>query len=148
LHARQAFLYIKLHRKTESTLDINASLTSIGWWPDGVDFYPYLNSFDLLITDYSSIFFDYIAVSANGAILYQFDLEDYISRDRDLAFGVDTWAIGHVACDFATICDLIDSGAALDHLPEKDLSRLREEFWNGALRLASPRLVDHLIATK
>lgn len=60
------------------------SRTSIDWsrfrhircFPDEIETYRVLNAADLLITDYSSVMFDY-AVSGRPVILFTYDKEDY-----------------------------------------------------------------------
>ncbi|MGN0674096.1 MAG: CDP-glycerol glycerophosphotransferase family protein [Anaerovoracaceae bacterium] len=60
------------------------SRTSIDWdrfrhircFPDEIETYRILNAADLLITDYSSVLFDY-AVSGRSVILFTYDKEDY-----------------------------------------------------------------------
>ncbi|RJX19233.1 MAG: hypothetical protein C4563_08370, partial [Desulfobulbus sp.] len=49
------------------------------------DIYPVLNLFDVLITDYSSIYFDYLLLD-RPIIFFPYDYENYISSDRSLLF--------------------------------------------------------------
>lgn len=48
------------------------------------DIYPILPFTDVLITDYSSIYSDYILLEGKGVILYPFDLEEYQKTDLSL----------------------------------------------------------------
>lgn len=46
--------------------------------PDDIEVYEFLNSVDILLTDYSSVFFDY-ANTGKRIVLYQYDKEEYFS---------------------------------------------------------------------
>jgi CDP-glycerol glycerophosphotransferase (TagB/SpsB family) len=147
LKARGAFLFLKPHRKTRNTaLEVGEKYENIGWWPDGIDFYPILSKFDLLITDYSSILFDFLALRNDGALLYPFDWDEYSKNDRDLAIDISEWAICERADNFSALCDAIETGRAFEPVPKDKLDDLRLKFWNGDLQLASPRIIDHVLA--
>lgn len=48
-----------------------------------IDIYPFLREADILITDYSSVFFDYLYLDRD-IICYPYDLDDYSSADQGL----------------------------------------------------------------
>jgi CDP-glycerol glycerophosphotransferase len=56
--------------------------------PDDLDIYPLLREVDVLVTDYSSILFDYLLVG-NPIVLYPFDLEAY-ERERGFYYDYRT----------------------------------------------------------
>jgi CDP-glycerol glycerophosphotransferase (TagB/SpsB family) len=141
LAERNAFLWLKPHRKTTTALVIPPACKNIGWWDPAVDFYPMLGQFSCLITDYSSILFDYIAVKDRGAVLYTFDWIEYSTNDRDLAINIDQWAVCPRVESFGDLCSLISSGEAVAALAPDGLAKLRAEFWSGDIQMASPRIV-------
>jgi CDP-glycerol glycerophosphotransferase len=49
------------------------------------DIYPALSLFDVLITDYSSIYFDYLLLN-RPIIFFPYDYESYIAKDKELLF--------------------------------------------------------------
>lgn len=57
------------------------------------DIYPALNLFDALITDYSSIYFDFLLLD-RPIIFFPYDMENYICNDRSLLFDYKTMAPG------------------------------------------------------
>ncbi|MCP4220690.1 MAG: hypothetical protein GY765_39045, partial [bacterium] len=52
------------------------------------DIYPFLPLADLLITDYSSIYFDYLLLD-RPIVFFPYDLETYINEERGLIFEYD-----------------------------------------------------------
>ncbi|MDN5358872.1 MAG: hypothetical protein PWP76_715 [Candidatus Diapherotrites archaeon] len=53
------------------------------------DLYPILKHADALITDYSSIYFDFLLLD-RPIVFFCYDLEDYLSRNRDMYFDYDS----------------------------------------------------------
>ena len=71
-------LYIKLHVYVKSGIDCS-KYKHIREFPSGYETYDFLNTADILITDYSSVFFDF-ANSGRKIILFSYDEEDYLSQ--------------------------------------------------------------------
>ena len=57
------------------------------------DVYPLMVHCDLLITDYSSIFFDFLLLD-RPIVFFPYDLEQYLSQDRAMYFDYDTMTPG------------------------------------------------------
>ena len=57
--------------------NLNNQYSHIYFIDNKCDIYPILPFTDILITDYSSIYADYILMEDKGVILYMFDLEEY-----------------------------------------------------------------------
>ena len=142
LAARNAVLYVKLHPRTAETLP--GSYGNIRAWPKGVDFYTYLIEFTGLITDYSSILYDYIAVRSTGAIVYTFDFDEYISRDRALIASFEENVTGLRVSHFDHLCAALRDGAALDPALTGPVNRLVELFWGGSPVPSSPAVAAYL----
>lgn len=68
-------LYVKLHTVSNATLSVE-EFSHIRLFPEDCETYAFLNATDGLITDYSSVFFDY-AVSGRKIILFTYDEEEY-----------------------------------------------------------------------
>lgn len=79
-------LYVNLHPLTRQAVGMEA-FSHIRPFPEEMETYEFLNSADCLITDYSSVFFDF-AVTGKKIVLFPFDKEDYF-RERGTYFGLD-----------------------------------------------------------
>ena len=71
-------LYIKLHVYVKSGIDCS-KYKHIREFPSGYETYDFLNIADILITDYSSVFFDF-ANSRKKIILFAYDEADYFAQ--------------------------------------------------------------------
>lgn len=140
LAARNALLYIKLHPDTlEALPDLP---TNMRVWPDEIDVNAYLADCTGLITDYSSVLYDYLFVRPRGAILYTFDFDQYVSSDRSLLYPFDENVAGLRVSSFSELCEALHNGAAFDAGLEPDIERIRNRFWGGSKRPASPAIVE------
>ena len=78
-------LYVNLHHRVEEAVHYG-SYTHIRPFPADIDTYQLLSASDGLVTDYSSVFFDYLA-SGKNIVLYCPDLDVYEER-RGLYFDI------------------------------------------------------------
>ncbi|HEU4961528.1 MAG TPA: CDP-glycerol glycerophosphotransferase family protein [Sphingomonas sp.] len=130
LAAQDAVLLLKLHPRSmpqqSLALPDNVRLLS-----ENLDIYPVLDRIDAIVTDYSSLFFDYVFFRTSGVVLYTFDFDTYVTRDRDLAWDYAEVTVGTRAHDFAALCRIIRSGEAFAPLDPAVLDRVRRQFWDG-----------------
>ncbi len=80
-------LYIKLHFYHMQNMNL-IEYSNVKLLQDddiNQDIYSVMNNFDLLITDYSSIYFDYL-LTDRPIIFSAFDYEEYIQNDRELYY--------------------------------------------------------------
>lgn len=113
LAANNARLWIRLHQfnmpRSELVEKIEAS--EYIFMHQHEDIYEELNSFDILITDLSSIYFDYLLL--NRPIVFSaFDIEQYILNDRALYYPYDEITPGPKARDWDEV--LAEVGKFLD----------------------------------
>jgi len=137
LARRGAMLWVKLHPRTPDALPEGRH--AIRAWPAGIDFQTYLADLTGMITDYSSILYDYLAVKRTGAILYTFDYDAYTSGDRQLRHDFEDSVAGTRAGSFAELCQVLATGSALTEPVRVDA--VRERFWSGSPQPASPAVV-------
>ncbi len=79
-------LFVKLHPYVKEGLNYD-DFEHIRPFPEEYETYDFLNATDLLVTDYSSIMFDY-AVSGRKIILFTYDRAEYLS-DRGMYIDLD-----------------------------------------------------------
>ena len=79
-------LYVNLHPIASQSLNYN-EFRHIKPFPKNVETYDFLNCTDCLVTDYSSVFFDY-AVTGKKCILFAYDEEEYF-EDRGVYMSLD-----------------------------------------------------------
>lgn len=87
LKSENIILIIKAHANTKLA-NIAQDLSNIIFFQNNHDIYPILSLSDLLITDYSSVFFDYI-INKKPIIFYPFDKEKYLIG-REMYFKYDS----------------------------------------------------------
>ena len=78
-------LYVNLHPIVQSALD-TSGFKHVSAFPADVEKYDFINSMDALMTDYSSIFFDY-SVTGKPIILFTYDYDEYVS-ERGMYFDI------------------------------------------------------------
>ena len=82
----QELLYVNLHPVTKKTVDFSG-FVHIRKFPTTLETYEMLSVCDCLITDYSSVFFDY-AATRRKIVLFPYDLEEYLA-DRGIYAPMD-----------------------------------------------------------
>lgn len=78
--------YVKLHPYVKRKINYKEFL-NIMPFPEEYETYDFLNSTDILVTDYSSIMFDY-AASGRDIVLFVYDKEEYV-KERGLYLDID-----------------------------------------------------------
>lgn len=141
-------LYVKLHFY-HSNADKKCELSNIHFIRDdeiNQDIYSIINSFDILITDYSSVYFDFL-LSERPIIFAPFDLDDYLSLDREMYFDYNEVTPGPKCKNWHEVMEWIDKfnnnpdHFVLDRKLLKDLfhayqdGRSCERVYKEALRL-------------
>ncbi|MDE7088974.1 MAG: CDP-glycerol glycerophosphotransferase family protein, partial [Prevotella sp.] len=106
-----------------------------------MDVYPILPFTDVLITDYSSIYYDYILMENKGIILFPFDYDEYIKNSRDLAFDYLTYTPGCKAWNFEELYRLLFSESKL--VPE-ERSWVIKQFWGDNYMESNKKIFEAL----
>lgn len=107
-------LYVNLHFLIGNRIDISG-LDNVRMFPAEYETYDFLGICDTLMTDYSSVMFDY-AATGGEVILYMYDYEDYL-RDKGFYFDVRTlpFKIAYTAEELAEALHSAPSEEPLDH---------------------------------
>lgn len=127
LHRHKAKLVIKMHFYHRQTEMFNISSSRIVWLTESEcdDINILLQSADILITDYSSVFFDYLLLN-RPIIFFPFDIDEYVREDRE--FYEDYYAAtpGPKVNSWPELIEILDalmSGAYADENYYRDLRR-------------------------
>lgn len=96
-------LLVKMHIFDQTQVDF-AQFTHVKAFPQGYETYDVLNATDCLITDYSSVFFDY-ANSGQKIILFAYDEAEYFS-DRGTYFSLSELPFPKVTEPMALLAEM------------------------------------------
>lgn len=124
---RNELFILKLHPFTELDLDSVAKYSNIMLYPKDSDVYTVLPFIDCLITDYSSIYTDFLMMNKE-IILFVFDYEDYVKKSYEL-FEYDKYFVGKKTYTFNQLLQTITNEEDC-HVPMEDYNRLMEFFWD------------------
>ena len=130
LKSRNELLIVKLH--PVSNIKIDANYSNILIINKYVDLNSVMSYTDCLITDYSSVYYDYLTMPDKRLILYIPDYEHYISHDRDLAFDYMESTEGEFAYNFDSLHSLI-SCRSPKQIKYERIDIIREKFWGNAI---------------
>ncbi len=108
LAERDATLVVKTHPRDR--LDLPDGLSHVVALPEKTDIYPFLRHADALVTDYSSVYFDYLLLD-RPIVFYADDLAEYRTH-RGFYFDYESVTPGPVADSFEELLAGLD--AALD----------------------------------
>ena len=127
LDKTNSMLILKLHPSTKMDLSFLASYRHIYNYPSTADIYTVLPFTDCLITDYSSIYTDFLTMNKE-VILFVYDFEEYMQGSFKLS-EFDKYFVGRRAYDFKQLLQFIESKEDC-HVPREDYDRLMEFFWD------------------
>jgi CDP-glycerol glycerophosphotransferase (TagB/SpsB family) len=134
---RDAHLAINPHPK--DAVDLDATGRRIVEIPADQDVYPLARRADALLTDYSSIAFDFLRVDRPVAF-YAYDRANY-ERSRGFYFDYDAVTPGPVAEDFDALLDALDD--VIDAIDHDDDGAGTGDDWAVDRRAVRDRLFEH-----
>ena len=91
-----------------------------------MDIYPLLPFTTGLITDYSSVLYDYLLLPEKDVILYLYDYDDYI-KERDLFYPFDENVAGRKVYDFEELIEVV--GSHDYRMDDREREYIVEKFW-------------------
>ena len=113
MEKQNALLLLKPHANTSVDPSIVKHLSHVVLLPAAMDIYPVLPYTDVLITDYSSVLFDYALMPNKGVILYLYDYEEY-KKDRNFTHPLDELVVGKQVFDFEALLSAVEEATMLD----------------------------------
>ncbi|WP_243310620.1 CDP-glycerol glycerophosphotransferase family protein [Fundidesulfovibrio agrisoli] len=88
---RNIILVCKFHPYED--IKAGSNVPSLRFCDSKSDPYPLLRLADLLITDYSSIYFDFL-LTGKPLLFFPYDLENYVARNRELLYNYEAFTPG------------------------------------------------------
>ena len=126
LKANNSLLLLKPHSNTRVDASTIRNYQNIQLLNADMDVYPILPHIDVLITDYSSILYDFILMENHDVILYLYDYDDYV-KDRELFYPFDENVVGTRAMNFDELCRCIQQGDF--KIDETQRKMILKRFW-------------------
>lgn len=127
--------FVNLHPVAKKDVDFS-QFVHIRKFPAEYETYDFLNAAEVLVTDYSSVFFDY-ACTGRKIVLFTYDKEEYL-RDRGMYLSMED-------LPFPQAADLDELVEALRSEKDYDDSGFRKQFCGYDNACASEQLCDRVI---
>ena len=124
---KDSLFILKLHPFTKLDLDSLSHYSNICVYPKNSDVYTVLPFIDCLITDYSSIYTDFLTMNKE-VILFIFDYDVYVKGNDELA-EYDNYYFGKRVYDFDQLVETMESGEDC-HVPQDQYDFLMNYFWD------------------
>ena len=119
---------IKLHPKSKLNEEFrNIQSENIMVINKDADPYVFLKMADVLITDYSSIYFDYLLLD-RPIIFFAYDLEEYLNDSREMYFDYDEFTPGEKVNDYQELKKSILRCVNLDNENRDEYSDFRKKI--------------------
>jgi CDP-glycerol glycerophosphotransferase len=138
-------LLTRMHYLVAENFDFTAYgdfVKDVSSYPDIADLY--LVS-DILITDYSSVFFDYAGLN-RPIIFYMYDIEDYRDRLRGFYFDIEKDAPGPIVENEKDLFEAIDYALENGHASPEAFKAFHDRFCYLEDGKATERVVKRLLA--
>ena len=115
LREKNIKLIVKPHFADMANWSITQDMNNIEILDASQDVYEWLDKTDLLITDYSSVYFDFL-LTRKPVLFFVYDLEYYKTKDRGFAVPFDQFTPGQKVYTGSDMFDAIDF--IFDHMQE------------------------------
>ena len=126
LKTQESLLLLKPHANTIIDPSALTRYSNIVLVNAKADVYPILPFTDVLITDYSSVLYDYILMEHKEVILYLYDYDEYVA-ERDFYYPFDENVVGKKVRSFEQLCQCIEQNDF--KMDEIQRQRILEKFW-------------------
>ncbi len=144
-HKKDYALYVNLHPGEQGVIEqFRAQYPTITFIAPGTDIYPIVKYVSVMITDYSSIVFDFLLLD-RPVLFYRPDHQDYIAKSRQLIAEHEDYVCGAVAHDLDGLFKIADEAVATLAAPANDPHQktrhaLRDRLFDQRDGLAGERL--------
>lgn len=111
------------------------------------DPYTFLELADVLVTDYSSIYFDYL-LTGKPVVFFDYDLQEYLSDTREMYFDYQDFTPGRKAQNQEEFEKAIEVSCKAENAMETEYAdqykRIRDCVFDVTDRMASPGMVEDI----
>lgn len=136
-------LYVNLHPNVGTAVDYDV-YKHVFPFPADIPNYEFVNAADALITDYSSIFFDY-SITGKPLVLFMYDYDVYM-EDRGMYLDITTLPFKKIY-ELEDMCESIRTGEILTYRYD-DAKDYRQKFLSHDCINATEQLVDYIFDGK
>lgn len=143
LQSQNSLLLLKPHPNVFIDEAAFANYSNVMLVDAKTDVYPILPYTDVLLTDYSSILYDYVLMENKDVILYLYDYEEYV-KDRELFYPFDENVVGKKIWSFDELCKCIETGDY--QIDELQRQIIVEKFWGKTMDASPCQRLASLIA--
>lgn len=141
LKRNNSLMLLKLHPSMKYNEDDYEYLSNIIYVSPYMDVYPILPYTDVLITDYSSIYYDYLLMDDKGCIIYDFDYDNYIKHEYGFYYDFLSYTPGIHVNNYNELLALIQSNA---NCKVEKREWLLEQMWGDYHHKSNKLLVDEI----
>ena len=134
--AQNACVLMKPHANT--IIDKSIKYSNLFFLDGSVDMYCILPYTHTLITDYSSILYDYILMPDKNVILFHYDYEEYVNS-REFIFEIRDNIVGKQVYTFDNLLEVIQNNDYVINQTERQ--RILEKFWGDTVDKNSCELI-------
>lgn len=127
MKSQNGLFVLKPHANTEIDKTQLSGYSNVLLVDNKSDIYTILPYTHVLITDYSSILYDYILMDNKDLILYLYDYEEYISNNRDFNFPFFENVVGKAVYNFDALAESIQSNDF--QIDNKKRNEIILKFW-------------------
>lgn len=128
LQQKNYLFLLKLHPNTNLDINSLSDFDNIICLDKSLDIYPIMPFTSMLITDYSSIYYDYLLMPDKEILLYPFDEEEYLNQCRDFAFDYKIFTPGKRIYTFSELLNIIYTDVSCI-LETDQINMVLDSFW-------------------
>jgi CDP-glycerol glycerophosphotransferase (TagB/SpsB family) len=144
-----SLLLLKPHVNTRVNHSLFSRFENIVWLDSCIDTYAVLPYTDVLITDYSSILYDYMLMEGKEVILYLYDMDDYVAV-RNFNYPFLENVVGKIVYNADELRQCLQTG---DYkMDEAKRIAIRDRFWgdtwNKDIRMVSEEIIRSCVDNK
>lgn len=125
LKSRNDFMLIKLHPRDLAKINKSYNYSNILIIKDLIDIYLLFPYIDVVITDYSSVYADFLLYKGE-AIIFDFDIDNYMKKEQGLYYDFHEYTSAIFAHNAEELLELIQNR---DHYPVPEKERMIKLYW-------------------